>query len=176
MNNNKMAQLCVVALSLTALMTGCGKDDEDRREAFEQNQLEPGTFASERCFKNKIETQVTVGVDRFSTARLTFNADGTGSGSYGVFSDAGCTALVATRDFIFSQVTIGPLNGATVMRLNQSGAGPVWWIPMNLAGGGYSLDVDFTDGESGPYLVEPSAAEMSSFIANPGQGVAFTKE
>ena len=46
------------------------------------------------------------------------------------------------------------------------------WIGYKSVGGSTYLDVDWTDSESGPYIAEPTAAELSAFAADPaGQGL-----
>ncbi len=152
---------------------GCGKaEDIKREESFKQLQLEPGTYRSERCFKNKVNPGT-----QYATADVTFNGDGTGSAQYQLFSDAGCTVRTGDQALTFSEVAITPIGGVNVIRVKQNApvVDPVWWVPAALSDGGYSLDVDHTDGESGPYFLEPSEADLASFRANAGQGVAFKK-
>jgi hypothetical protein len=176
MKSRALAPLALAFVSLSLVGSGCWLDsNDDVQSSFEQNQIRPGTYSSERCFMNKIESQ-TSGSARYSMATLVFNDDHTtGSGHYVTFTDAACTAQVSDTTFTFkdsSQVSIG---GVAVIKFTQSGnvVNPTWWIPANVSNTGYSFDVDFTDGESGPYVFEPSPTDLSSFGQNPGQGVSF---
>ncbi len=175
--NKKMSPLLLLSvIGLLSVGVGCN-DDEKRADSFQQKQIVPGTYTSQRCFMNKIETQTAM-ANRYSQAQLTFNADGTGSGHYSIYNDAACATVTGDQNFTFSSVTLVDIGGASVIRLQQSGTvvNPTWWIPANLSDGGYSLDTDFTDGESGAYLFEPTPTQLTSFMQNPGQGVAYKKQ
>lgn len=163
--------LFAVVVCLAAF--GCGKKDQiERAKKFEQLELVAGVYRSEKCFMNKFAP-----INKYATADVTFNGDGTGSASYQNFSDAGCTVKTGDENLTFSEVSITPIAGVNVIRVKQNApvVDPIWWIPVNLSQPGYSLDVDHTDGESGPYIIEPSEADLSSFKADPGQGVSFKK-
>lgn len=172
-----------LTLALVSGLVGCAKDDDERRDDLRQNQIQNGTYKSDNCYTNKQETQLALGTPRFSLGMLTINENGTGTGQYTVYSDPACTQLVgtleeATKNQTFAQVTVVSIDGVSVLRLVQDGSilNPTWWIPANVSSSGYSLDVNFADGESGPYLGEPSPTDVASFKANPGQGVAFSKQ
>jgi len=160
--------------------TGCWLDDKKndaRTTDLSQNEIQPGTYRAQRCYKNKQETVLAAG-DRWSLADVTFNANNTGSMIYTVYSDASCTTAVASKTLNFTETTIGEVDGVKVFRLVQDGTvlNPTWWVPANISNGGYSFDVDFTDGESGAYLGEPSPTDVADFKGNPGQGVEFKRQ
>lgn len=167
--------LSLVSVTLALALTGCRDDDKDRAIDLGQNDIHTGTYKSSRCFKNRLES---VGADTWSTAELTFNDDHTGSGHYATYSDAACTVKTGDKSFTFSSISVLTVGTVTVLKLDQSGqvVNPTWYIPANASDNGYSFDVDYTDGESGPYLFEPSGAQVADFAANPGQGVAFDKQ
>jgi hypothetical protein len=160
---------------------GCGKDDPvsnaRRQGQLQDNKLVSGSYKSERCFLNKIETQTNL-QNRWSIATFTFNDDGTGNVVSSNYSDATCTTLVETETTNFAGIQVLDLGGVKVIRMPSTGAtiNPTFYVPVAEADGGYSLDVDFTDGQSGAYIVEPSGADLDSFRQNPGQGVAFKRQ
>ena len=173
MTRSKLLSTLAFAFTMAGIFAGCGKD-EDLERKFSQLQIQPGMYASERCFMNKLETQAA-GTNRYSLAQITFNADGTGSGHYTNFTDPTCMTMISDQTFTFNELGMSAIGGAVVVHFKQTGTvlNPTWWIPVNLSSTGYSMDVDFTDGESGPYIIEPSDADVASFVANPGQGVSF---
>jgi hypothetical protein len=168
--------LLFTSLSLALALTGCRNDDTNRATDLAQGDIHAGTYSSTRCFKNRLES--AVGSDVWSRAELTFNEDHTGSGHYATFSDAGCTVKTGDKSFTFATISTVSVNNVTLFKLDQSGTvlNPTWYIPANVSDHGYSFDLDYTDGESGPYLFEPSGAQVADFAANPGQGVAFDKQ
>jgi hypothetical protein len=172
----KHLALLLTSFCLVLALTGCRNDDENRATDLGQGDVHPGTYNSTRCFKNRLES--AVGSDVWSTAELTFNEDHTGSGHYATYSDANCATKTGDKSFTFATISTVSVDNVTVIKLDQSGTvlNPTWYIPANVSDHGYSFDVDYTDGESGPYLFEPTPTQVSDFAANPGQGVAFDKQ
>jgi hypothetical protein len=177
MKNRKISRIALATFALSVTALGCGHDDNVTK-AFNQKEIQSGTYSSERCFLNKIETEVALGAKRWSMATLVFNDDHTGSGHFVTFTDAACTAQVSDSTFTFNNASQESIGGVAVIKFHQTGTviNPDWWLPNNLSDHGYSFDVDFTDGESGPYIVEPTPTQLTSFGANPGQGVSFKRQ
>ncbi len=178
MNLAHRLPLVLISLTFSALIVGCGKENSKVIQGqLDNNQITPGTYTSERCFLNKIETQTTL-QNKWSKATIVFNNDLTGSGHFVTFTDAACTAQVSDTTFTFSGAKVNRIGGVAVISFTQSGTvvNPTWWIPANVSDTGYSFDVDFTDGESGPYIVEPTPTQLSGFAQNPQDGVSFKKQ
>ncbi|MBS1964047.1 MAG: hypothetical protein JST04_17675 [Bdellovibrionales bacterium] len=169
---NKHLALVLTSLVLALGLIGCREDDAVRAHELSQNDIAPGTYKSQRCYKNKLES---VGSDRWSRGEITFNDNHTGSGHYTIFSDSNCATPTGDKSFSFKAINVVIIDGVTVLKLDQDGivVDPTWYVPANASDHGYSLDVDYTDGESGPYLFEPTPTDVASFKTNPGQGVAF---
>ena len=170
----------LASLAIMISLTGCfldDKKDDKRTEQLNENLIQPGTYRAVRCYKNKQETVLAAG-DRWSLADVTFNSNNTGSMTYTVYSDATCTTAVSSKTLNFTETTIGEVDSVKVFRLVQDGTvlNPTWWVPAKATGDGYSFDVDFTDGESGAYLGEPSPTDVADFKGNPGQGVEFKRQ
>jgi hypothetical protein len=174
--------LVLSALTLSVAAFACNGSDNNRATDLNQGLVQAGTYQSQHCFKNRIETDLALGAARYSNATITFNADNTGSAVFSTFTDAACqvptTGSSAVENLTFSSVSAVSDNGVNLIKLEQSGTvlNPTWYIPANISDGGYSLDVDYTDGESGPYIALPSGAQVADFGRNPGQGVSFKKQ
>jgi hypothetical protein len=173
---NKFLVFTAVTLSLAAV--GCGKDKEnnERQTSFQQNRMEPANYASERCFKHNFNLGSVV-EERYALADFTLNADSTGAFHYREFSDANCTAQVGENTVTFSAISSQPVGSLLLLKLNQNGSPVVWNVPTALADGGYYFDVDAAKGSSGPYVLEPTDAQINEFAANPsGEGIRFAKQ
>lgn len=178
MDMSRMTALALSTLILSVAAVGC--DDDDGGGAITQSltelRLDPGVYRSDRCYINRVETQLAT-TDRWSIAEFTFNEDGTGAANYSVYSDSNCTNLLGEVDAEFSDVSVTRIGSVDVIRAEQDATvvAPIWWIPVRQVTQGYSFDVDFTDRESGPYLIEPSVADLESFRVNGDQGVTFQR-
>lgn len=178
MKYRKSASRLFCSIVFLTLTSGCSNSDTSSvLGQLNPSLIVPGTYNSERCFLNKLET-LAAGQNRFSTATLIFNADLTGSGHFTTFSDATCTALLSDTTFNLSNVAETTIGGVGVISFLQTGTvlNPTWWIPALLSSTGYLFDVDFTDGESGPYITQPTPAQVSSFGQNSAQGVPFRRQ
>ena len=177
MKNTKMTALALTAIILSFAAAGCDDDEEQRSDSLSQLTLEQGTYASDRCYKNRVATQLAA-ADRWSFGDITFNTDGTGSAHYTVYSDANCTTQVDDVNVTFPHVSVVTIGSVQVVRAEQDATivDPIWWIPLTTADGGYNFDVDYTDGQSGPYLIEPSVADLEDYRTNTAQGVTFEKQ
>src|SRR5690606_20375646 len=129
------------------------------------------------CFLNKLASE-GVGMDVYTKAEMILHSDGTGSNHFELYDDAGCTNMLADGivDILsYEKIKVGQTQ---VLKMRQDDGHSVMdiWIPYKIVGTGIYFDLDFTDGESGPYLSEPGVSEIADFEADPsGQGVSALK-
>lgn len=177
MKNLRITIFTLAALTLSFAASGCDDDEEQRTESLQQLTLEHGTYTSDRCYMNKIATELA-SQNLYSFSDITFNPDGTGSAHFTVYSDANCTTKVSEENVAFLNVSVVMIGSVHVVRLEQDAVAinPVWWLPIHVTNDGYAFDVDYADGESGPYIFEPSVAALESFRTDPAQAVSYTKQ
>lgn len=177
MKNLKVTAFALAAFTLPFAASGCDDDEAQRSESLQQLSLESGTYTSDRCYLNKISTELS-GQNLYSFSDITFNPDGTGHAHFTAYSDANCTTLVSEETVNFQSVSVAMIGSVKVVRLEQDAVAinPVWWLPIHVTNDGYAFDVDYADGESGPYIFEPSVAALESFRTDPEQAVSYTKQ
>jgi hypothetical protein len=167
----------ILLITLLTLIA-CGHDSNSGSEKpkpqqdSQQADLDAGTYAI-ACFYNKLASQ-GIGTDVYSKSTMTLNSDGTGSNFFELFSDADCTVSLTSGTVAILEYKTVTVDDERVFLMKQDdGNGPMdLWIGYKSFGGNFYFDVDFRDGEAGPYLSEPSASELAEFMADPqGQGI-----
>lgn len=120
------------------------------------------------CFFNKLASQGN-GQDIYTKATLNLNADATGTNDFELYDDAACTNLMLSGTVAivhYETVTVG--ESPVLMMIQNDGNGEMQiWIPYAQVGTNYFIDVDFTDGESGPYTALPTEQEIAEFVTSP---------
>ncbi len=171
-------------------ITSCGKDAEDLNTSRAPAPLtEPspyGTFRSTGCFLNRLATQ-GAGQNVYSRATIEFRENGTGTTSFELSDVADCSNIVQAgqADFAFEEkrfvaTAAGP---ALVVQVDQQNdpSDPSniirYYLVAVVEQRGYTIDIDFTDGQSGPYLTDPTPTELSEFAVDPrGEGLLFERQ
>ena len=129
------------------------------------------------CFQNKLASQ-GIGITIYSKATLTLGANAMGSNFFELYDDAACTNLLANGTVLVNHYETVLVNGEFVLKMEQDDGNSIMslWIGYKQLGNAYFLDLNFSDGESGPYLAEPTTQELSQFAADPaGQGILIQK-
>lgn len=177
----KTPQALASLFAFSLLASACGSSPE--AAVVRQAQAEPtGRFSSEYCFLNKLASQ-GMGIDVYTRAALTFNADGTGKSEFRLYGDAACAielgAGEATTTYSISH-RYGDVAVFQVDQLNDpSDPSSVirYWIPALIAADGLTIDIDYRDGDSAPYVAEPAESDLAAFIADPrSRGVLYARE
>lgn len=158
------------------ILTSCGKSSDSTPAESNipgiQSQLGAGSF-SVPCFQNKLASQ-GIGSTIYSKSTMTFNLDGTGSNDFELYDDAACTNLLASGTVAVLHYETILIDGQQILLMDQDDGGSVMriWIPYFKSQSAIYFDVDFSDGESGPFISEPTPAEFQGFQQNPaGEGV-----
>lgn len=171
-------------------ITSCGKDAENSGSTQTPAPLtEPspyGTFKSTGCFLNKLASQGT-GQNVYSRATIEFRENGTGTTSFELSDVADCSNILQAgqADFAYEEkrfvtTAAGP---ALVVQVDQQNdpSDPSniirYYLVAVVEQRGYTIDIDFADGQSGPYLTDPTPAELSEFALDPRtEGMLFERQ
>jgi len=152
-------------------LSSCGRNDDNAATTVQQTpiqtQLGEGVFAI-NCFLNKLASS-GVGIPIYSKSIITLEAVGTGNNNYELYDDSNCTNLLQSGSTIVLHYETIQVNGENVLMMEQDDGFSIMqlWIGYKKVGGNYYLDVNFNDNESGPYLAEPTAAELNQFMLDP---------
>ncbi len=161
----------VVFLFLLLTLVACGKGDGNTSSGgatlTSLSELGAGSYAV-GCFHNKLASQ-GIGVTIYSKAVITLNEDATGSNAYELFDDVACSHLLDSGTVLIThyETVLVDENQVLIMDQDDGGSTTRLWIGYKQEANYYYLDLDFSDGESGPYLAEPTSAELSIFMAAP---------
>lgn len=187
--NNRIQLVSVWAFVFLAI-TSCGKDAENIPATRPPNSLtEPspyGTFRSTGCFLNKLATQ-GMGHNVYSRATIEFRENGTGTTSFELSDVADCSNIVQAgqADFAYEEkrfvaTAAGP---ALVVQVDQQNdpSDPSdilrYYLVAVVEQRGYTIDIDFTDGQSGPYLTDPTPSDLSDYALDPrSRGTLFERQ
>ncbi len=165
----KLSNVCGF-LSLIVLI-GCGGASNSKiepiTEASEGMVLAPGTY-SVPCFENKTASQ-GFGSQVYSKATMILGSDGAGSNAFEIYSDIGCSTILANGTVQILHYETVSVNGEKILLMDQDDGSGVMriWIPYKSQNSTLYFDLDFSDGESGPYLAEPTASEILEFMTGP---------
>ena len=176
----------VVTIFLTVMTTtlhGCGSNASVSNVTRETLSPSPyGRFLSNYCFLNKLAS-AGFGSDVYSKANLQFNSDGTGKNEYKLYNDDTCTSLAMMGENNFTHTISQTYGNIALIQVDQENdpADPTdvtrYWLPAVIQESGYLIDIDFRDGNSGPYLTEPTETEIADFAADvQNEGVLFSRE
>lgn len=171
-------------LIILLLLISCGKSNESVNTSKNNEtisalkQIEAGTYKID-CFLNRPATQGS-STDIYTTSTMTLLENGTGTNDYVLYSDESCTTpMMSGSTTIVSYSTI-QIDGINVLFFDQDDGSSRMdiWIPYSYVNGNkWVVDVDFKDGNSGPYLVEPTPSELSEFKNDPiAEGINFTQQ
>ncbi len=181
MNSKTKRNVCglFALMALSTLTLGC--NPEEVAKAVPGVVSPFGTFGPSRCFLNKLATE-GIGVAVYTIASMEFRADGTGTNTFELFFDSDCATSVMNGAVEITYTMSRAANGVILLQVDQlndpsdPSSNVHMWIPAVLAADGFRIDVDHADGESGPYLTEPTTAELADFVANPAvQGVFLAR-
>lgn len=174
-----MEGLKFVALISLMFLISCGsKDSKDKSAPIQLPQafLSEGTH-SVPCFLNRPASE-GMGSSVYTIASITLASDHTGSNQFALYSDASCTSLLGSGTVAILSWENVKVGATDVLRMVQDdGSGPMEvWIPYARIGSNYYMDVDFTDGESGPYLSLPTEPQIAEFALDPAsEGVLLSE-
>jgi hypothetical protein len=174
--------LAGLAVMGSLLMGGCGPELPVLPAKVPEAPSRTGKFVGETCFKNKLASQ-GFGQDIYTIASIRFNEDGTGLSEYSLYADSDCATLPQSGEAPFHYEIEKTENGISVIRIEQlndpndpSSVMIFWYVGM-VTPAGYYLDVDDANGDSGPYVSEPSDEEVSAFAELPlEKGVFFRRD
>lgn len=168
------------------LATGCSKDDSKSNGNPASNtetaaaKLE-GAYQSTKCFKNQSASQ-GMGQNIYTQAKMTFQADLSGSVEFHLYSDQACTQLLGSGTNNIQAELERSTGDVQIMKFTQTdpsnpGSSQIYWLGMHLTTNGAYIDIDGErSGVVGPYLSVPSDQDIADFIANPTQiGIFFSK-
>lgn len=129
------------------------------------------------CFLNKFASE-GFGSDIYSKATLKLNGNGTGSNDFELFDDAACTNMLGSGTVIVKHYDTVLVGDTPVLEMVQDDGFSEMqlWIGYAQVSSSYYIDLDFSDGESGPYLTVPTTAELNEFTVSPDtEGKLLTK-
>lgn len=131
-----------------------------------------GSFGPTTCFLNKEATK-GFGANVYTIASLSFNADGTGTNSFALYTDDECLVpaldngvpiegKLSTTYTIVRQANLA----VQIVHVVQLDNGE-FYLPIAVSRKGLFVDVNYEAGASGPYSSPPSDLEIESFLNNP---------
>lgn len=143
--------------------------------------LRAGTYATGVCFLNRPASE-GIGMDIYTHAQMTFDANGIGTNHFALYDDPSCTTPLGegTMNIVIS--VAAQYGNVIVFKLEQDdpaidGDTPqVVYLTATIDGDNYRLDVDSRTGATGPYDTEPTESDVAGFAANPTRGVPFVKQ
>lgn len=158
---------------ITLILISCGNsNNKDEIKSTNNNQslikeMSSGNYVIS-CFKNKIASQA-IGIEIFTKNTLHLNADNTGTNDFNLYDDSSCTNLLASGTVMIKNYKTILISGNAVLEMLQDdgNAEMQLWIPYTQVDAKYYIDLDYQDGQSGPYLNIPIQSEIEEFTTSP---------
>ncbi len=142
--------------------------------------LRAGHYVGQRCFLNKSASE-GFGAPVYTMAEMRFDEKGIGTNDFKLYLDEDCSDPPALEGSVNLVITYEKsLGNVLVFKFVQEDPAveddepQTFFITGVRDGNDYMLDVDFADGESGPYFTMPTEGEVQAFGNSPlSQGVRF---